>query len=124
MKHRHRFDLFSLLFVLFACGSSSPEIKGFDRDAWKNDQNGCASKRLQLSDAVLATKEKLLGLGEIDIVSVLGNPDQQELYSRNQKFYRYYLEPNGKCAGVQSAHPKMLVVRFNAVGLAKEINLE
>ena len=125
MKHRPRFDLFFfLLFVVFACGKSLPEIKGFDREVWKNDQNGCASKRLPLSDAVLATKDKLLGFGEMDIVAVLGNPDQQELYSRNQKFYRYYLEPNGKCIGVTSAHPKMLVVRFNAVGLAKEINLE
>src|SRR5687768_7890030 len=105
MKFLPRFNILVLLLLLAACGKSLPEIEDFDRDVWKNDQNGCGSKRLLLSEAVLLSKEKLLGLGEMDIVSVLGNPDQQELYSRNQKFYRYYLEPNDKCGGTSDTHP-------------------
>ena len=122
MKRLLRVNILSLL-LFTACGKSRPEIKGFDRDRWKNDSNGCKKERLSLSDAVLASKDQLLGLSEMDIVSVLGNPDQHELSTRNQKFYRYYLEPNEKC-GSASLHPKKLVVRFNAVGLAKEITLE
>jgi hypothetical protein len=123
MKRLPRFDVLALFLFLVACGKSLPDIKGFDRDRWKNDRNGCGMQRAALSDAVLLSKDQLLGLSEMDIVAVLGNPDQQELYSRNQKFYRYYLEPNDKCSS-PSTHPKKLVVRFNAVGFAKEINLE
>jgi hypothetical protein len=122
MTHLSRLSLLVIL-LLIACGKSGPAIEGFDRAVWKNDQNGCGAHRATLSEVVLKNKDQLLGLGEMDIISVLGNPDQWELYSRNQKFYRYYLEPNEKC-GSPSLHPKRLVVRFNAVGLAKEITLE
>ena len=121
-----RLSQFSLIFVLItftSCGPSTPELKGFDRNKWKNDQNGCNQQREDLCKIVLANKDQLLGLGEMDIIEVLGNPDQQELYSRNQKFYRYYLTPNQKCSAPSSI-VKKLVVRFNAVGLAKEINIE
>lgn len=120
-----RLSLLSLLLVITisSCGPSIPELKEFDRDTWKNDQNGCNNKREALSKVVLDNKDLLLGLGEMDIIDVLGNPDQQELYSRNQKFYRYYLTPNKKCS-TSSSVIKMLVVRFNAVGLAKEITIE
>src|SRR5688572_33441195 len=89
-KRMTRLSQFSLIFVLItftSCGPSTPELKGFDRNKWKNDQNGCNQQREDLCKIVLANKDQLLGLGEMDIIEVLGNPDQQELYSRNQKFY-------------------------------------
>jgi len=112
-----------LLIISIACGKSVPELAGFDRQVWKNDQNGCHQQREVLSKIVLEHKDALLGLGEMDIIKILGNPDQQELYSRNQKFYRYYITPNEKCH-LASTRAKKMVVRFNAVGLAKEITIE
>jgi outer membrane protein assembly factor BamE (lipoprotein component of BamABCDE complex) len=67
-------------------------------------------------------KNKLQGLTEMQIIALLGRPDQNELYSRNQKFYYYSLEP-GKACG-QNIEPKRLSVRFNAVGRANEVELE
>jgi outer membrane protein assembly factor BamE (lipoprotein component of BamABCDE complex) len=58
----------------------------------------------------------------MQIIALLGRPDQNELYSRNQKFYYYSLEP-GKVCGMNS-ESKRLSVRFNATGRAKEIELE
>ncbi len=72
----------------------------------------------------------MLALDEMAIVSLLGNPDQNELYKRNQKFYTYFLQPGPGCAaanaapGDRDAAPKKLVIRFNAMGLAKEIIVE
>ncbi len=43
-------------------------------------------------------EEKMLGLNEMEIVDLLGKPDKQELYKRNQKFYRYYLQPGPACS--------------------------
>jgi hypothetical protein len=76
-----------------------------------------------MADALLSQKDKLLALSELDIVEVLGKPDEQELYKRNQKFYYYSIKPSDKC-GKEPAAPLRLVIRFNAMGLAKEIGTE
>jgi len=68
-------------------------------------------------------REKLLALDEMAIVKLLGRPDEQEIYKRNQKFYYYYVKPGSQCESMTGDTEK-LVIRFNAVGLAKEINLE
>jgi len=95
-----------------------------DEAQWKNDKNGCAGKRTTMADALLSQKEKLLSLSELEIVDVLGKPDQQELYKRNQKFYYYFIKPSGDCDRPSPANSLRLVIRFNAVGLAKEIGTE
>lgn len=73
--------------------------------------------------AIEAQKEKLLALDEMAIVKLLGKPDRNELYKRNQKFYYYYLQPGEDCSSFAGS-AKRLAVRFNAMGLAKEIIVE
>jgi hypothetical protein len=91
---------------------------------WKNDKDGCAGERATMTDALLSQKEKLLSLSELEIVHVLGKPDKQELYKRNQKFYYYFIRPSPDCVPPSSAKPLQLVIRFNAMGLANEIGTE
>lgn len=74
--------------------------------------------------AIDREKEKLLGLDEMQTVTLLGSPDQNELYSRNQKFYYYFIEPAPSCSGGSDSISERLVIRFNAVGLAKEVSIE
>ena len=69
-------------------------------------------------------KEKLLGLTEQQIITLLSRPDQNELYKRNQKFYYYYLEPSQQCVAATAGHAMQLVIRFNAMGVAKEVSIE
>ena len=119
------FRWLSLIVLLFAgCGKSVPEIDGLDTDAFKNDRNGCKGDRISAEHSLVLEREKLLALTEMQIVSVLGKPDQNELYKRNQKFYTYFLEPAGKCTGDSAKISKKMIVRFNAMGLAKEITFE
>ena len=111
-----------LISLVCACERPLPTLEGIDLNQWKNDKNGCLGKRASMIKPLQEQKNKLQGLSEMQIIDLLGRPDQNELYSRNQKFYNYSLEP-GKACGV-NLDPKKLSVRFNATGRAKEIELE
>lgn len=114
-----------ILLIAFSCGKPLPVLEGFQSYAWKEDRDGCSGKRTSMGENLKKEKQKLLALSEMDIVEILGRPDQNELLRRNQKFYTYFIEPSVNCKenpGTQKA--KRLVVRFNAMGLAKEVTIE
>ncbi len=82
-------------------------------------------KRSSMQESIIAQHSKLLALEELQIVELLGKPDQNELYKRNQKFFYYYLQSAKECnAGDSTLIPKRLSIRFNAMGLAKEVRVE
>ena len=110
------------ILVLVSC-NSAPKLDNFDSDVWVSDRYGCRDLRGKLYPSLKLQKSKLLGLNEMEVVQVLGKPDQNELFTRNQKFYYYFLEPSAKCTN-PSPSAKRLVLRFNAVGLLKEISEE
>ena len=115
--------MFTLFALVMGCGKSLPSLDGVNLTDWKNDKNGCNSLREGMAYNVIAQKEKLLALSETDIIKLLGKPDQNELYKRNTKFYKYYFQRGPACA-VDSLPPKSITLRFNAMGLAKEIVVE
>lgn len=118
-------NLIALLFF-FSCGKSVPELDGFDQNGWKNDRNGCKGVRSEMKDFLRKEKNQLLALDEVEIVSLLGRPDRNELFKRNQKFFQYFIEPGPDCNPEikQVVSPTRLTIRFNAMGLAKEIAVE
>lgn len=113
-----------LLTLCFACSKPLPQLKGIDLRRWQQDKNGCNRERAPMRAAIDHEKEKLLGLDEIQTITLLGGPDQNELYSRNQKFYYYFIEPAPLCPAHGDSAPAKLVIRFNAMGLAKEVSIE
>jgi len=121
--HRFRWLSFSLIF-LFSCGKSLPEIEGFDREAFAVDKNACNGNRTKMMAILEKNKNELLALSQMDIVKVLGRPDQNELYKRNQKFFYYFITPAPQCGTPSDSVSRRLIIRFNAMGLAKEIYLE
>ncbi len=118
---------YSLLFlasVFVSCGRPLPTLDGIDLQSWKADKNGCSGKRALMQASISEQREKLLALEELQIVELLGKPDQNELYKRNQKFFYYYLQPSKECNTSDSLTIKRLSIRFNAMGLAKEVRVE
>jgi outer membrane protein assembly factor BamE (lipoprotein component of BamABCDE complex) len=113
-----------LLLLFFSCGKSLPTLNNIDLKEWLQDKNACNGKRTAMASAIDEQKEKLLGLSENQIVDLLGRPDHNELYKRNQKFYYYFLEPGTSCTNYNERTSKQLVVRFNAMGIAKEVSVE
>lgn len=115
--------MFLALTVVLSCGKPLPKLENINLDEWKSDKNGCNGKRAQFIDALKTERTKLAGLNEMSIIELLGKPDQNELYKRNQKFYFYFLQPGALC-GNDSIPALRLSVRFNAMGLAKEVMIE
>ncbi len=120
-----RQSLVSTLFILLisGCGRSAPALT-IDLKQWTEDRNGCLGLRSKMITVMDREKEKLLGLTEQQIITLLSRPDQNELYKRNQKFYYYYLEPSQQCVAATAGHAMQLVIRFNAMGVAKEVSIE
>jgi hypothetical protein len=115
---------FIVIFALsLSCGKDVPTLEGVDAMVWKDDKFGCEGKRFQMLTRLRQEKDKLLALDEIQITKVLGKADRNELFKRNQKFFYYFLQPAPECKLGNEA-PLKLVVRFNAMGLAKEVVIE
>jgi hypothetical protein len=115
---------FMLFLILSGCGRELPTLDNLDLQQWEKDKNACGSYRKDNIDTLLAQKEKLLALKEMQIVNLIGRPDRNELYKRNQKFFYYYLKPAPECANYDSENTARLAIRFNAMGLAKEVMIE
>jgi hypothetical protein len=112
-----------LVCVAFSCGKPLPQLEGIDLKEWKDDKFGCNGIREKSIEIFSSQKDKLKGLSEDEILKLLGRPDQNELYKRNQKFYHYFVEPSIKCDSSKKT-ARQLSIRFNAVDLAKEVVIE
>ncbi|MBK5279141.1 MAG: hypothetical protein JJE09_09795 [Bacteroidia bacterium] len=112
-----------LFFLLLACGKPLPTFDDFDLDTWKDDKAGCKLVRKGLIDQLDKQREKIKSLSEQEVVDLLGRPDKNELLKRNQKFFYYFLEPGPACGSYNNEFKK-LMIRFNAIGLAKEVSIE
>lgn len=113
-------DLGIIIWLLSCSTSISLDI---DRDKWVADYEGCAGYRMDVYETIIQEKENLLGLSSKKILDLLGNPDKNELYKRNQKFFVYRLSPGNSCGTQKSEEDLFLIFRFNAMGLANEIYL-
>jgi hypothetical protein len=114
--------LFSLVLLAFACGKPLPDLAPIDLSQWKEDKGGCKSIRATFLSELISQRDELKGLSEKDIIELLGRPDRNELYKRNQKFYYYDVEPGKACDSL--AANQQLILRFNAMSMAKEVTVE
>jgi outer membrane protein assembly factor BamE (lipoprotein component of BamABCDE complex) len=93
----------------------------FDNDSWKADANGCKKIRIGIYKEIIESQNEILGLTNKQIIRILGNPERNELYSRNQKFFIYQISPSPKCNNTNNIETLFLFIRFNAVGLSQEV---
>jgi hypothetical protein len=112
-----------ILFLLSSCGKDLPSLQGIDTEKWKEDKNACAGLRSAMQESLKSELPKLKGLSEANIITLLGKPDHNELYKRNQKFFHYFLTPGPGCNSPDSVS-HTLVVRFNAMGYAQLVFIE
>lgn len=103
-----------------------PTLKGFDSKAWQGDRLGCKGARARQIQTLLAQKDKLKGLGQNQVMALLGKPDFQDLASRNQRFYVYYYQKGKQCeeptiSSVNLKTDRVLRIRFSALDAVNEI---
>lgn len=108
-----------LLILMLGC-TGEPKV-GFDADKWRLDQNGCHMDRYHIYLDIVDHRKEILGLDNRQIIKVLGKPERNELYQRNQKFFIYNISPSETCLTEYKGEHLYLIVRFNAVGLSQEI---
>lgn len=113
-----------IMLLLAGCNRELPTLDAINAEQWKMDRNACGSYRTSAAASITSQKDKLLALKEMQVVELLGRPDRNELYRRNQKFYYYYLQPAPECANYNPQKSTRLAIRFNAMGLAKEVMIE
>ena len=77
-------------------------------------------QRIFQVDTLVSQKNILAGLGQEQIIAILGNPDRHELYSRNKKAFVYYVNAGPDCPSPAQKLSK-LIVRFDGIGRSKEI---
>jgi hypothetical protein len=110
-----------ILFVIFLSGCVEEAPVSFDNDSWIEDTNGCKKNRLGIYKQILESQNEILGLTNKQIIRILGKPERNELYSRNQKFFIYQVSPASKCNLSNNTETLFLFIRFNAVGLSQEV---
>lgn len=114
--------LFSFVLIACSCGKPLPDLSPIDLSQWKDDKGGCKNIRASFISELISQKDELKGLSEKDIIELLGRPDRNELYKRNQKFYYYNVEPGKECDSLMAN--QQLILRFNAMSMAKEVTVE
>jgi hypothetical protein len=92
-----RFTAYLVLFCILTHCQSLPELKGFDAEAWKKDLKGCQNQRKKMIPILEQNQDKLKGLDVTQIISILGKPDVEELYERNQLYYIYFYAEGTHC---------------------------
>jgi len=117
-------QLFILLILSSGIGCGPASLANFDSELWKSDQNGCKEERLKLYKVILSNQDELLGLNNKQIIKLLGMPERNELYQRNQKFFIYNISPTSVCKSENESEKLFLFVRFNAVGLSQELFIQ
>lgn len=111
--------IFLSALLMLKCAPPVPRIPEFSSEAWSSDPMGCLGKRKEMTLALKAGIPMMLAQPEPGIMAVLGKPERVELYKRNQKLFHYYITGGPGCNSTESATE--VVVRFNAMGRAKEI---
>jgi hypothetical protein len=111
---------FGLISILSSCVKTI-EIKGFDKDRWDKALTDCSDYRIEIADHLVTNKSFMLESTQEEIQKLLGQAEEHELYSRNQKFFHYRLSPPDNCG--ESTNPKYLTIRFNAIGRASEVQV-
>lgn len=115
--------IFLSTIVFFSCNEPL-EIKGFDKTSWKSDKRACNNTRADYEEVLVGAREQIIGATQEDIIRFLGRPERQELYTRGQKFYIYYLSPSHECnesTADLSSPARLLYVRFSALNKVNEV---
>ncbi len=121
MSHSWLFMVSWYIIFIFSCSTSVS--LNIDKEEWMKDYDGCSGYRMDVYDKILKEKDHLLGLSTGKILEILGNPNMNQLYKRNQKFFVYQISPGSACLHQDTGEELFLIFRFNAMGLTNEIYL-
>ncbi|QCR21670.1 hypothetical protein [Pontibacter sp. SGAir0037] len=108
--------------LLFSSCSEPARIEGFDSSTWINDKNACNGTRAEMQRDFDAIRKELYGKEEKEIRDILGKPDGEQLMSRGQRMFYYYLEAGSQCQeNNKLSTANKAEIRFNSLNKVSEI---
>lgn len=118
-----RYTLSIALLLLFCVSClKKVDVGDFDIEKWKSDPKGCLNLRPDNIPDINERKKAFLGLYQKDVIDILGQPEEQELYKRSQTYYIYHIDAAESCeAPVEQ--PRKLYIRFTSLGIANEVTI-
>ena len=106
----------SFLIITITSCDKKIELSGFDSVAWKEDKSGCLGKRNKQLPALNQMTEQLSGVGESQMLEILGRPNRYELGERGIRNYEYYLNGDTSCLDLTEKNISRLIVYMDAIG--------
>lgn len=106
----------SFFIISFTNCNKKIELNGFDSAAWKEDKSGCLGKRYKQLTALNQMTEQLSGIGESQMLDILGRPNRYELGERGVRNYEYYLKGDTSCLDMTEKSIPRLIVYMDAIG--------
>ena len=116
-------QIFFISTILTLGCSGNIELNSIENHRWKQDNDGCNDYRQSVIEALFAEKSKLIGMSPSKIKDLLGPPNENEPYKRNQRFFIYYTGKGKQCEADYAQVPPTLNIRFDAIDRANEIYL-
>lgn len=114
-----------LIWVFLISCQEEKKFPNFQAEAWRQDKLGCLGTRQMLAQDFDSIRRDLNGLSQNQLLDILGRPDFQVLYKRNQKFYIYYLEPGNQCQGKpESSQARTVAIRLSALEKVTEVTYQ
>ena len=110
-----------LLMAMISFSSCSREIRpeGFEAQKWSEDVHGCKGYREKVAANLVKQRKLLIGANEMEIKSLLGKPDSQELQTRGQHYFVYEIKGGSTCPDQSLA--TVLRIRFDALNRVTEL---
>ena len=116
---KHVFIIILGVFTLFCSCSDPVSFKNFSQENWKKDKLGCEGFREIEIKHLKEVKDVIQGVGETDILAILGRPNRHVLGTRMKKNYFYFVEAT--CKDLKTTPLSWLEVKFNSVSQVEEI---
>lgn len=115
---KHLFYIILSIGLLSSC-TESPEFVKFSQEDWKVDNLGCDGLRKNEVLHLKEIKDAIQGIGERNVIDILGRPNRHVLGKRMKKNYFYFVE--SKCENLTSTPLSWLKVKFNSVSQVEEV---
>ncbi|MEO1254339.1 MAG: hypothetical protein AAFY41_05570 [Bacteroidota bacterium] len=110
-----------LAFIFLSSCYKQLEMEGFEKEQWQQALKECNTYRVDVANTIIKNQDVLLEATQNEVESLLGQPEEHELYNRNQKFFHYRLTPQSDCGPHETV--QFLSVRFNAIGRANLVQV-
>ena len=109
-----------ILGITLICSCSEPvTFENFSQENWKKDNLGCEGLREKEVKHFKEIKAAIQGVGETDILGILGRPNRHVLGTRMKKNYFYFVEAT--CKDLKTTPQSWLEVKFNSVSQVEEV---